>query len=197
MTPRPTQTEAPRKHVIEPRASQPKSKVVTRRVLMSLGTDMHPFDRAVEWLDSWVALDRGERIEPFVQRGYSKPGTAPSVEYFAFHDFVSELTRADIVITHGGPGSIVECRRAGKLPIVIPRDPTLGEHVDNHQQLFCERMATAGQILIARTEEDFRDLMDDMVANPQLLPPQDQRHVDMTVRRVGQIVERLVAGRRR
>lgn len=193
MTPRPIQTQLQVKQA----AVSSKPKVITRHVLMSLGTDVHPFDRAVEWFDSWLAIERPQQIEAFVQRGYSKPGSAPSVEYFAFHDLVRELQAADVVITHGGPGSIVECRRAGKLPIVVPRDPTLGEHVDNHQQLFCERMAAAGQILIARTEDDFRSLLDDMVANPQTLPPQDQRHVDMTVRRVGQIVERLVAGRRR
>ncbi len=164
---------------------------------MSLGTDLHPFDRAIEWFDTWIEKPRTQKVEVLVQRGYSKAGTAPAVEYLAFNDFVRELEEADIVVTHGGPGSIVECRRAGKLPIVIPRDPTLGEHIDNHQQLFCERMAAAGQILVARTESDFQELLDDMVLNPQTLPPQDQRHVDTTVRRVGQIVDRLVAGRRR
>ncbi len=192
-SPRPRQTTG----VAAPVQQQPESKQVTRRVLMSVGTDLHPFDRAIDWFDTWVEKPRAQKIDALVQRGYSKPGTAPSVEYFAYNDLVRELEEADVVITHGGPGSIVECRRAGKLPIVIPRDPTLGEHIDNHQQLFCERMAAAGQILIARTKSDFHELLDDMALSPQTVPPQDRRHIDMTVRRVGQIVDRLVAGRER
>lgn len=169
----------------------------TRKVMVTIGTDHHPFHRLITWFDEWAASVDTFQIDAVVQRGQTPAGTMPSVEYLGFNELVAALSEADIVVTHGGPGSIVECRRSGKLPLVVARDPQLGEHVDNHQQLFCERMAAAGQILLARDQTEFSTLMDQLAEHPQMLPPQSQEHVDATVRRIGQIVDRLVAGRMR
>ena len=104
-------------------------------VLVALGTDHHPFGRAVAWADAWAAAHPDDTV--IVQHGAS---AAP--QRAVGHDFVapSELGRlmreADVVITHGGPGTIAAARAAGHLPFVLPRDPRLGEHVDDHQMRF-------------------------------------------------------------
>jgi len=186
---------APPSDAVEPS----NTATTTRRVLVTVGTDHHPFDRIVTWFDSWAA-DRDDteiQLEALIQRATAKPGKTRTVELLAFDELVAEIKNADIIVTHGGPGSIFEARRWGKLPIVVARDPDLGEHVDNHQQLFAERMVTDGQILLARTESDLRDLLDDMMTHPQTVPPHDSRHVEASVQRIGQIVDRLVAGHRR
>lgn len=183
-----------------PQVATPQAAVTHRSILLTVGTDHHPFDRVVRWFDSWLAgVEQRDDVEidAFVQRATAAAGRAESVEYLSFDDLVAAIKGADIVITHGGPGSIVECRKWGRLPIVVPRDPELGEHVDNHQQLFSDRMAADGQILIARTEEDFRQLLDDMVSSPATIQPHDARHVDATVDRIGRIVDRLVSGARK
>ena len=180
-----------------PEVAAPKTEVIHRNILLTVGTDHHPFDRVVRWFDNWLAgVDQRDDVEidAFVQRATARAGAAESVEYLSSDDLVTAIQGADIVITHGGPGSIVECRKWGRLPIVVPRDPELGEHVDNHQQLFSDRMAADAQILIARTEEDFRELLDDMIVSPATIPPHDGRHVDATVDRIGRIVDRLVTG---
>lgn len=182
---------------VAPGAQKMSTGVTHRRVLVTVGTDHHPFDRIVTWFDAWmdtVAARDDVHVEAFVQRSTAHAGAVESVEYLSFDDLVAEIKSADIVVTHGGPGSIVECRKWGRMPVVVPRDPALGEHVDNHQQLFSDRMAADGQILIARTEADFRQLLDDMVISPATIPPHDSRHVDATVDRIGRIVGRLVSG---
>jgi UDP-N-acetylglucosamine transferase subunit ALG13 len=53
------------------------------------------------------------------------------------HDEVLRLMgSARVVICHGGPGTITEALALGRLPIVVPRDPRFGEHVDDHQMRF-------------------------------------------------------------
>ncbi|WP_372236644.1 glycosyltransferase [Microbacterium sp. RU33B] len=53
-------------------------------------------------------------------------------------DLSDALAEADLVITHGGPGTIATVRSAGLMPIVLARDPALGEHVDEHQLRFAK-----------------------------------------------------------
>ena len=48
--------------------------------------------------------------------------------------------RANVVITHGGPSSFMEVIKLKKVPIVVPRQEKYGEHVNNHQLVFCKEL---------------------------------------------------------
>lgn len=120
-------------------------------VLAAVGTDHHPFDRFVDWIDEW----HRENIdcEVFVQRGTAERVPAvPSAEFLDPSELDAMMHRADAIVCHGGPSTIMEARRAGVVPVVIPRDPGKGEHVDDHQLRFTEFMARKGAILPAHTE---------------------------------------------
>lgn len=43
------------------------------------------------------------------------------------------MSKADIVITHGGTGAIIGAVKKGKKVIAVPRRAKYGEHVDDHQ----------------------------------------------------------------
>jgi UDP-N-acetylglucosamine transferase subunit ALG13 len=55
------------------------------------------------------------------------------VDELGFDDVQALLTKADIVVCHGGTGSIITALRQHCRVIVIPRRFELGEHYDNHQ----------------------------------------------------------------
>ena len=76
------------------------------------------------------------------------------------------MAQATVVVCHGGPATITEARRHGKLPICLPRDPERGEHVDNHQQLFARRMGAGGVVRLAETEADLRGALDEALSHP-------------------------------
>ena len=78
-----------------------------------------------------------------MQRGCSKE-PAPSCEVLAFmapDEVHAAIARARIVITHGGPASILQALSLDKVPVVVPRSAAYGEHVDNHQIAFGRRIA--------------------------------------------------------
>jgi UDP-N-acetylglucosamine transferase subunit ALG13 len=54
----------------------------------------------------------------------------------AFDRLAEWAAAADVIITHGGPGSILLALSVGRSPVVVPRDPRFGEHVDDHQLRF-------------------------------------------------------------
>ena len=61
---------------------------------------------------------------------------------------------------HGGPGLITEAREAGHVPLCVPRDPQLGEHVDGHQQRFAALAAREGVVRTVQSQEAFDDELD-------------------------------------
>ncbi len=117
-------------------------------VVVSVGTDHHRFDRLVRWMDAWAVSNRSVRV--VVQRGTAAPTTAAESQPLIPHGELCEMfAEATVVVTHGGPSTVMDARTAGRLPIVVPRDPELGEHVDGHQQEFAEHLARQGLAVVA------------------------------------------------
>ncbi len=133
---------------------------MTALVVALAGTDHHPFDRLVNWVDA--AAGRHPDVRFLVQHG---SGTRPPVlaegqEFFTHDQLIALLSEATAVICHGGPGTIMDAREAGHVPLCVPRDPGLGEHVDGHQQRFAAMVGQAGVVHAVATIEEFHDRLD-------------------------------------
>ncbi|MGD9957856.1 glycosyltransferase [Nocardioides sp.] len=156
-------------------------------IVILVGTDHHRFDRVVTW------ADRRQRAHPdgqvYVQYGQSTPPSAAAGAAFVSPvELKSLVAGADVVITHGGPGTIHDARSAGHRPIVLPRDPGHGEHVDDHQQRFGAWCEERGLVSLARTVEDLDPLLDSLGATgTRVTPTEAESRVSVA------LVEALVA----
>lgn len=174
-----------------------------RTVLAMVGTDVHRFDRLIDWLERWHTDRAGTtpEVRLIVQYGRSRAPRLPDAVPFLAHDELQRaMTEADLVVCHGGPATITEARRHERLPIVVPRDPAFHEHVDDHQQLFARRLGAAGMVRLAETEADLVEALDKGVADPGAYhltadPDRPDPRVAAAVA-VGRIVEGLVHARR-
>lgn len=134
------------------------------RLVVSVGSDSHPFDRLVEAVDEWL-LATDDSVKAVLQYGTSSPprhpqGWSSSEPYLPFSELQGHLATADIIVTQGGPTGISEARRLGTQPIVMPRSPARGEHVDGHQISFCRHLAADGDIVLAENTADLRRSLD-------------------------------------
>lgn len=165
-------------------------------VLVLVGTDCHPFDRLVRWCDQWIAAQPSDDVRCVIQYGSSTPPQrAEGVEYFSVEQMARQIGSADAVVCHGGPATITECRQAGHLPIVVPRDGSFGEHVDDHQKLFAARMDAAGMVRLARCQDELFTALDTALADPKAyaVPPQaEQDRRESAVRTFADVVAALV-----
>jgi UDP-N-acetylglucosamine transferase subunit ALG13 len=136
---------------------------VTGLVLAMVGTDHHPFDRLVDWVDQ--AASRRPDIQFVVQHGTSRPPRIADGHEFLEHDrLVQLMTESRAVICHGGPGTIMEARSAGHVPICVPRDPARGEHVDEHQLRFARLVGPAGLVRVVHDPEALLGVLDDTLS---------------------------------
>ena len=133
-------------------------------VFLTVGTDHHPFDRLVRWVDMWAA-DRDVRV--VAQFGTAAaPLNVDGAPMLRSDELGRLMARAAAVVCHGGPGTIAAARDAGVIPIVVPRRPDLGEHVDDHQMRFVARLADAGAVHAPATEAELRELLDRALEDP-------------------------------
>ena len=116
-------------------------------VLVVTGTDKHPFDRLVEWVDQWLGARTGAPVRCVVQYGTSRPSELAEGSAYLDHATLEDLMRRSrVIVSHGGPTTISEARRLGCRPLVVPRRASLGEHVDDHQFRFTARLLESGLV---------------------------------------------------
>jgi UDP-N-acetylglucosamine transferase subunit ALG13 len=184
----------------------------TPLLLVTVGTDHHPFDRLVRWASAWLDGHPG-RLRCLMQTGTSAPpaggvrgtpGGCPresgAIEWQAYLEFDAlqeAMGSAAAVVCHGGPGTILGARHRGAVPIVVPRQHRLGEHVDDHQVAFSRRLAAeGGGIHLAETEADLHRLLDRAAADPAAFRSGPEGRATATaVREFGRLVDGLVGDR--
>ena len=112
-------------------------------IFVTVGTHHQPFPRL---LDGLAALP-GESLVVQHGCGPAPPGVAYAVAFMPFDEMLRSFESCDLVITHAGVGSIVAARRAGHVPIVVPRLKRFGEHVDDHQEQLTRALVASGKVV--------------------------------------------------
>lgn len=127
-------------------------------IFVSVGAYDLPFDRLVTAVDSLASEDVFTE-EVFAQIGHSKApeGKLPFARFLSYDEMNDRADDASLIITQGGPGSIMLALGRGKIPIVVPRRKMFGEMVDDHQVLFTEKLAAENKILLVHDIADLKD----------------------------------------
>lgn len=119
-------------------------------ILVLLGTQNNDFTRLLkavqENIDNKVIED-----EVVVQAGFTK-FDSKDMKIFDFIDkekLFELIDKADLIITHGGVGSIIASLKKGKKVIVVPRQKKYGEHVNNHQLQIAKKFEQDGYVKYA------------------------------------------------
>ena len=117
-------------------------------ILASLGTHAAPMRELEAVLADW------SRREPVVLCSAAH-GSPPGVDCrgLVAPSVLRELIReARVVVCHAGPASLHDCWEIGIRPVVIPRSPRRGEHVDDHQERFAARLPSRLAQVVAVSE---------------------------------------------
>lgn len=166
--------------------------ILPEMIVVSVGTDHHPFDRLIDWTVRWAEDHRS--VKMVIQRGTAAAPSDMETHELIPHDELRELfSSATVVVSHGGPSTVMDARMAGKYPVVVPRDPAKGEHVDEHQIRFAHHLAKHELARLALTEDEFRAALDDGLNNPSTFSiPRQDATATAGVIRFGEVVDDLL-----
>jgi UDP-N-acetylglucosamine transferase subunit ALG13 len=128
-------------------------------IFVTVGTQL-PFERLVQAMDAWAGNHPGEEI--FMQTGETtyqsrhcafKPYTRPD-------EWEDCFSRAALVVSHAGMGTILKSLDRGKPLILMPRLAALGEHRNDHQVATAARFDGFPNIHIVKDSAELLAAMD-------------------------------------
>jgi UDP-N-acetylglucosamine--N-acetylmuramyl-(pentapeptide) pyrophosphoryl-undecaprenol N-acetylglucosamine transferase len=143
------------------------------KILVTLGTIApYRFDRAVEAVLSMLR----PQDEVVWQLGSTTRTDLPGeVHDQVSVEHLSALSRAaDVVVAHGGVGSVLQQFSLGKSPVLAVRSSAHHEHVDDHQTGLAETLADHGLATVLDLARPSRQLLADAAART-VVPPSTLR----------------------
>lgn len=129
-------------------------------IFVTLGTQDKPFERLLASIEEQI--EKGNIIEEVVvQAGYTKFST-DKMQVFDLVDreeFVRLVNECNILITHGGVGSILTGLKNNKKVIACPRLYKYGEHMNDHQMQIVSVFAKEGYLLEYQENDDLGEVL--------------------------------------
>ena len=129
-------------------------------ILVMLGTQKNSFHRLLQEIQK--CIDKGIINDKVIVQAGSTKFESKDMEIFNLmsNTKLKKLVKeADLVITHGGVGSIVTALKEGKKVIAVPRYHEYGEHVNDHQLQIVQTFDGQGFIKGAVTVKDLPKLL--------------------------------------
>ena len=129
-------------------------------ILVTLGTQDKKFTRLLDAIQK--EIDNGTiNEEVVVQAGYTKfkSKNMKIFDLIPMEEFDDLIKSCDILITHGGVGSIIAGLKQNKKIIAVPRLKEYGEHTNNHQEQIVNNFDNDGYILGVKKIDDLNRLL--------------------------------------
>lgn len=127
---------------------RPTNSRAVDSVIVTLGSERFPFNRAIAALldvlpnECKTVWQTGYTDTLAVSRGLAQ-------NWFPAEQLYAHVRASDLVVTHAGVGSVLACLKSGKVPVVIPRLASRGEHTDDHQLELARRLGETGLVAVA------------------------------------------------
>ena len=129
-------------------------------ILVTLGTQDKSFTRLLDSIQEQI--NKGNiKDKVVVQAGFTKYDS-DDMEIFDLIDrdkFSGLIKKCDLLITHGGVGSILTGLKNNKKVIVCPRLSKYKEHMNDHQVQIVDRFYEAGYILRYNDGDDLGNIL--------------------------------------
>lgn len=125
-------------------------------ILVTLGTQSQKFYRLLDAIEN---LDVDEEI--IVQAGGSsdyKSSKMKIFDFISYDEMEKYINNADLIITHGGTGSIIMPLQKGKKVIACPRLKKYEEHINDHQTEITKVFGTERYILEFNDGDNLNDI---------------------------------------
>ena len=130
-------------------------------ILVTLGTQDKKFYRLLDAIEE--EINKGNiKDKVIVQAGYSSDYKTKNMEIFdliPLKKFDKLVKECDILITHGGVGSIITGLKYNKKVIAMPRLKKYKEHTNDHQVQIINIFSNNGYILSISEEENLENVL--------------------------------------
>ena len=146
-------------------------------IFVTVGNATQGFGRLLKTVDQLAADGFFKGDEVLIQAG-NNPGfqalNCKQEGFLSMDQFSGMISKAALVISHAGAGTLLQVLQAGKTPIVMPRRKQYGEVVDDHQVELVQVLALEGRVIPAYEPQDLPGAVEEARrrnTQPVPLPP--------------------------
>lgn len=153
-------------------------------ILVLLGTQNNSFIRLLKEVEK--CIDSGIIKEDVVaQIGNTDYSTEKMLikKFYSQQEIEELIDKANLIIAHGGVGSIITCIKRNKKVIAVPRLKKYKEHVNDHQLQIVESLSQEGYIIGLKELEE----LDKAIKNIENFKPKE--FISNTSNMINKIVE--------
>ena len=129
-------------------------------IFVTLGTQDKSFKRLLDAVQKEIDLGN-IKDEVVVQAGFTKYESKDMqiFDLLSKADFDNIMSQCDLLITHGGVGSIINGLKLGKRVIAVSRLAEYKEHINDHQKQIVNNFNSAGYIIGINDIKDFPEAL--------------------------------------
>jgi UDP-N-acetylglucosamine transferase subunit ALG13 len=120
-------------------------------IFVTVGNANQGFRRLLDAIDDLAASDIFKHDSVLVQCGSNSdfhPRNCAKQDFFPPEKYRELIETAEIIVCHGGAGTLHHVFQAGKVPVVMPRRQKYAEHVDD-QYALVKALAEQGRVIPA------------------------------------------------
>lgn len=132
-------------------------------IFVTLGTQDKKFDRLVGYITDLVN-EKKIKDEVVIQSGCTEVSCKKikSFKQLSYEEMLNYFKKCDILITHGGVGSITDALLLGKKVIAVPRRKKYKEAVNDHQKEIINAFVSDGYIKSSDSKEELYEVIKSM-----------------------------------
>ncbi|HTN42813.1 MAG TPA: glycosyltransferase [Nitrospiria bacterium] len=160
-------------------------------ILVTAGNATQGFRRLFEAVDKLSSEGAFGDDVVIIQSGNDssfRASQCKQVDFFPLEQFPHAVRDADLIICHGGAGTLHHCFAAGKVPVVMPRRVKYGEILDDNQIGLVKALAAEGRVIPAYEAEDLpAAIAEARWRNKQPVPPPPSRMLELVARAIEEL----------
>ena len=129
-------------------------------IFVALGTQDKPFYRLLKDVEKQIQCGNIKE-EVIVQAGHTKFESEYMKVFgmLSMDEYQEYMKKCDLLITHGGVGSIFDAMKLGKKIIASPRLKKYKEHLNDHQIELVDAFDEKGYVLAYREGDDLGEIL--------------------------------------
>jgi len=161
-------------------------------IFVTAGNATQGFSRLFNAVDQFKGEGLFGDADVIIQSG-NDPGFramhCKQIGFLSPEEFIQLIGDAELVICHGGAGSLYHCFSGGKVPVVMPRLKKYGEILDDNQIELVKALASEGRIIPAYETEDLPGAIAEArrrKARP--VPPQPSRMIELVSKAIEELI---------
>jgi UDP-N-acetylglucosamine transferase subunit ALG13 len=125
-------------------------------IFVTVGNATQSFHRLLNSIEALAVKGCFGDDAVLIQSGHNNdfiPTCCSAVPFLAPDQYAKHIRDADVIVCHGGAGTLHHVFQVGKRPVVMPRRKKYSEHIDDQYELV-RNLALKGLVIPAYEPED-------------------------------------------